>query len=97
MTINLTEIALKAQEKMPKYKELGKGVSFGMKIFKGQVYTGTILECINYLNTHISNSAINMTISYNKDKHDLYIGYIALVSYMCSVLYDLEVENNEKN
>ena len=94
-TINLTEIAHLAQNKLPKYKELAKGVSFGMKTLKGQTYNGTYLACADYLNTHIANSAINMTIEYNKDKHDLYVGYIALLSYMNTVLYDLYMQEEK--
>ena len=86
-TINLIELAHMAQNRMPKYKELGKGVSFGMKTIP-KLYEGTYLGLAMYINTKIINASTN-AIS-NKE---LYEGCVFLYSHMLEIV--LEKMRNE--
>lgn len=80
--IGLIEIAHLAQEKLPKYKELGKGVSFGMKTLP-KSYEGTYSELAFYMNNKITMASINSI-----DNKELYAGCIALYSSMLSIILE---------
>ena len=81
MTINLIEIAIKAQEAMRHDKEFIAGVKYAMQCFEEyKVYSGSYLECIQYLNSKITIASLN-TIN-----NPAYIGCIALYSAMIDEL-----------
>lgn len=81
MTINLIEIAIKAQEAMRHDKEFIKGVKYAMECFKEfKVYEGSYIDCIQYLNSKITIASVNTL------NNPAYIGCIALYSAMIDEL-----------
>ena len=81
MTINLIEIAIKAQENMRHDKEFITGVKYAMECFNEyKVYEGSYLDCIQYLNGKITIASINSI------NNPTYIGCIALYSAMIDEL-----------
>lgn len=86
-TVDLIELAHMAQNRMPKYKELGKGVSFGMKTIP-KLYEGTYLGLAMYLNNRIIAASTNAASNRN-----LYEGCIFLYSHMLEIV--LEKMRNE--
>lgn len=81
MTINLIEIAIKAQENMRHDKEFIAGVKYAMECFNEyKVYEGSYLDCIQYLNNKITIASINTL------NNPAYIGCIALYSAMIDEL-----------
>ena len=74
-TINLIELAIKAQEQMRKEKEFIAGVNQSMQFLTEiKTYNGTYLDCIQYINQKITIASINAI------NNDAYIGMIALYS-----------------
>lgn len=74
-TINLIDLAIKAQEQMRKEKEFIAGVKQAMEFLsENKTYNGTYLDCIHYINNKITIASINAI----DDK--VYIGMIALYS-----------------
>ena len=90
MTINLVEIAIKAQENMRHDKEFITGVKYAMGCFNNyKVYVGSYLDCIQYLNSKIAVSNLNAI------ENSMYIGCIALYSAMIDeLLYLARKEGN---
>ena len=81
MTINLIEIAIKAQENMIKDRTYITGVKNVMEWLKSnKTYEGTYLDCIDYINNKIPMASLNAVTNKN------YIGCIALYSAMIDEL-----------
>ena len=79
MYINLTEIAIMAQENMRKEKEFIAGVKQTMKDLP-KTYEGSYLECARYINTRITIASINAI------NNPAYNGCIALYSAMNDII-----------
>ena len=89
--IRLVELGLNAQNRLQKYNEYGRGVSFVMKELKEyKVYDGEYKECIEYFTNKINLATVNM-INYSDDKELLQL-HIGMLAFYNAIIQELMTE-----